>query len=298
MNVNYIGSFAEQNMVFNSSVGVDETISNEPFHCLSVYIPSNIAPAVIQNYANDAVRLTKTKPLVYSCDAQSYTNIMTGGLLTQMQPIFNDGANTAVIIYLIVFFCDTVTPADWSITASTIEYAPLKAAFEKLYFISYLKMLYDPSMNGQPASVPALGSLGSFNFTVSNTSVTTRVEGQVMGTIRNDTASPVTLPAGTVLSNNNYSIVVAAGATLAANETKTFGTGSLADIAVTISTSPTFAGAFPLALPLSAVNITTLASGAPLTWGAITITLTGIAATGQAAGLPTRSDEVQECRHR
>ena len=34
MNVNYIGSFAEQNMMFRSSVDVVEVVSNEPFHCL------------------------------------------------------------------------------------------------------------------------------------------------------------------------------------------------------------------------------------------------------------------------
>jgi len=289
MNVNYIGSFAEQNMLFRSSVDVVETLSNEPFHCLSVYIPSNIAPAVIQGYENDEVQLTKTKPLVYSCDVQNYADIMKGELLTQLQTVFRDDSNTALIIYLIVFFCDGLT-TDWSSSASTIEYAPLTAAFEKLYFISFLKMLFDPNMNGQPAAVPALGRKGAFNFRALNTSVTTRVEGTLSGTITNTSGSPVTLPAGTVLSDNNYSIVVSAGATLAANEIKTFGSGSVDDIAVVINTSPTFAGAFPLSLPLAAVVLTALATGSPATWGAITITLTGIVNTGQVADSPVAVD--------
>jgi hypothetical protein len=285
MNVNYIGSFAEQNMIFRSSTDVVETISNEPFHCLSVYIPSNIAPAVIQDYANDAVLLTKKKPLVYTCDVQNYADVMKGELLTQLQPIFRDDSNTAVIIYLIVFYCDGLD-TDWDVTATTIEYAPLTAAFEKLYFISFLKMLYDPNMNGSPASVPAIGSKGFFNFTVVNDSVTTRSEGSLAGTIENDTASEVTLPAGTVTSDNNYSIVLGDDIVIPANGSVTFGTGAETDVDVQILTTPTFTGAFPLALPLVAVDLTTLAAGAPITWGAITIVLSSIITTGQTADNP------------
>lgn len=285
MNVNYIGSFAEQNMLFRSSVDVVEVLSNEPFHCLSVYIPSNIAPAVIQGYENDAVQLTKKKPLVYSCDVQNYADIMQGELLTQMQPIFRDDSNTEVIIYLIVFYCDGLG-TDWTISSTAIEYAPLTAAFEKLYFVSYLKMLFDPNMNGSPAAVPSIGTKAFFNFTVVNTSVTTRAEGTVSGRIVNDTASVVTLPAGTVLSDNGYSIVVAEETAIPANSEVTFGTGAIDDVAITIRTSPTFSGAFPLALPLTAVDLTALATDNPITWGAISIVLSGIVNTGQAAGNP------------
>ena len=286
MNVNYIGSFAEQNMMFRSSVDVVEVVSNEPFHCLSVYIPSNIAPAVIQGYENDAVQLSKTKPLVYSCDVQNYAEIMQGELLTQLQPIFRDDTNTEVIIYLIVFYCDGLD-TDWETSATAIEYAPLTAAFEKLYFISYLKMLFDPNMNGSPAEVPSIGTKAHFNFTAINTSKTTRVEGSVAGTIENNTASDVTLPAGTVTSDNNYSIVVGTGdVVIPANGSVSFGTGSPDDVDITIRTTPTFTGDFPLALPLTAVDLTTLASGSPITWGAITIVLSAIINTGQVADNP------------
>jgi hypothetical protein len=169
MNVNYIGSFAEQNMLFRSSVDVIETLTNEPFHCLSVYIPSNIAPAVIKGYANDAPLLTKEKPLVYSCDVQNYADIMTGELLTQMQPIFRDDSNTDVVIYLIVFYCDE-TSDGWKITGATIEYEPLTKAFEKLYFISFIKMLFDPNMNGVGFSIESVGAKTMFTFNVVNTS--------------------------------------------------------------------------------------------------------------------------------
>ena len=284
-NVNYIGSFAEQNMMFKSSVDVVEVISNEPFHCLSVYIPSNIAPAVIQGYENDAVQLTKTKPLVYSCDVQNYADIMQGELLTQMQPIFRDDSNTEVIIYLIVFYCDGLD-TDWEVSATAIEYAPLRAAFEKLYFISYLKMLFDPNMNGSPAAVPSIGTKAFFNFTVVNTSVTVRAEGAVSGSIVNDTASVVTLPAGTVVSDNDYSIVVASEVAIPANSSVHFGTGAVNDVPVTIRTTPDFTGTFPLTLPLAAVDLTTLAAGSPITWGAISIVLNAIVSTGQLAGNP------------
>lgn len=285
MNVNYIGSFAEQNMLFRSSVDVAEVLSNEPFHCLSVYIPSNIAPAVIQGYENDVVQLTKTKPLVYSCDVQNYADIMTGELLTQMQPIFRDDSNTEVTIYLIVFYCDGLA-GDWEVSASTIEYAPLTAAFEKLYFVSYLKMLFDPNMNGSPAAVPSIGTKAHFNFTVVNTSKTTRVEGVVSGVIENDTGSIVTLPAGTVTTDNGYSIEVEEPVAIPANGSVTFGTGAPTDAPIYIRTSPTFSGSFPLALPLTAVNLTTLAAGSPITWGAITIVLNSIVSTGQIADSP------------
>ena len=285
MNVNYPGSFAEQNMLFRSSVDIAETISNEPFHCLSVYIPSNIAPAVIQEFENDAVQITKKKPLVYSCDVQNYKDIMKGELLTQMQPIFRDDSNVDVMIYLIVFYCDGLT-TDWTISATGIEYAPLTEAFEKLYFISFIKLLFDPNMNGQPAAVPSIGSKAFFNFTVINTSKTTRAEGSVSGTIENNTASIVTLPAGTVVSDNKYSIVLAAEVVIAANGSVSFGTGAPTDVGVIIRTDPTFVGTFPLALPLEAVDLTTLAAANPITWGAITIVLSGIVNTGQVADNP------------
>lgn len=285
MNVNYIGSFAEQNMMFRSSVDVVEVVSNEPFHCLSVYIPSNIAPAVIQGYENDAVQLSKTKPLVYSCDVQNYAEIMQGELLTQLQPIFRDDTNTEVIIYLIVFYCDGLD-TDWETSATAIEYAPLTAAFEKLYFISYLKMLFDPNMNGSPAEVPSIGTKAFFNFTVVNTSVTVRAEGAVSGSIVNDTASVVTLPAGTVVSDNHYSIVVASEVAIPANSSVHFGTGAVNDVPVTIRTTPEFTGTFPLTLPLAAVDLTTLAAESPITWGAISIVLNAIVSTGQLAGNP------------
>jgi hypothetical protein len=285
MNVNYIGSFAEQNMLFRSSVDVVEVLSNEPFHCLSVYIPSNIAPAVIKGYENDAVQLTKKKPLVYSCDVQNYADIMKGELLTQMQPVFRGGSNTAVTIYLIVFHCDGLTD-DWSIASTTIEYAPLTAAFEKLYFVSYLKMLFDPNMNGMPASVPSIGTKAHFNFTVLNTSKTIRSEGEVSGSIANATGSTVTLPAGTVVSDNNYSIVVEEETDIPANSSVSFGTGAIGSAKVKIRTTPTFTGTFPLAFPLSAVDLTTLALANPITWGAISIVLSSIVKTGQVADNP------------
>jgi hypothetical protein len=285
MNVNYIGSFAEQNMLFRSSVDVVETISNEPFHCLSVYIPSNIAPAVIDGYENDAVQLTEKKPLVYTCDVQNYADVMKGELLTQMQPIFRDDSNTAVIIYLIVFYCDG-TQTGWEVSATAIEYAPLTAAFEKLYFISFIKMLYDPNMNGMPAEIPRLGTKAFFNFTATNTSLTTRVEGSVAGSIVNDTLSAVVLPAGTVVTDNFYSIVVGEELTIPAESSVTFGTGDAADVDVQINTTPDYASPFPLALPLVAVDLTTLAADSPITWGAISIVLSAIASTGQTAGNP------------
>jgi len=281
MNVNYIGSFAEQNMLFRSSVDVVETISNEPFHCLSVYIPSNLAPAVIEGYETDAVQLTKKKPLVYTCDVQNYADIMKAELLTQLQPIFRDDSNVDVIIYLIVFYCDG-TATDWELSSTTIEYAPLTAAFEKLYFISFLKMLFDPNMNGSPATVPVLGAKAFFNFTVANVSKTTKVEGVVSGSIANDTLSDITLPAGTVVTDNYYSIVVGTSTVIAAESAVTFGTGESTDADITVSTSPSFTP-FPLALPLVAADLTTLAAASPLTWGAIDLVISGIVSTGQTA---------------
>jgi len=282
MNVNYIGSFAEQNMLFRSSVDVVETLTNEPFHCLSVYIPSNIAPAVIQGYANDAPLLTKEKPLVYSCDVQNYADIMTGELLTQMQPIFRGDSNTDVVIYLIVFYCDE-TNDGWKITDTTIEYEPLTKAFEKLYFISFIKMLFDPNMNGVGYSIESVGAKTMFTFNVINTSKTTRVEGSVGGIIQNPTGSVVTLDAGDYLTDNNYAIHISEDLTIPANGSYTFDS---TNTKVTVQTTPAFTGVFPLSLPLTPVDLTTLASSHPTTWGAINFTLNQILHTGQTAGNP------------
>lgn len=285
MNVNYIGSFAEQNMLFNSSADVVETISNEPFHCLSVYIPSNIAPAVIDGYENDAVQLTKKKPLVYSCDVQNYASIMKGELLSQMQPIYRDDSNTEVIIYLIVFHCDGLD-TDWELSSNAIEYAPLTAAFEKLYFISYLKMLFDPNMNGNPAAVPSIGTKAYFNFNVVNDSKTVRSEGSLSGSVNNPTGSAITLSAGTYNSDNNYEITIAEDVEIPANGAVTFGTGDADDVDILVKTTASFAGTFPLSFPLEAVDLSTLGAANASTWGAITLSLSGIVATGQNADNP------------
>lgn len=285
MNANYVGSFAEQNMLFRSSVDVVETLSNEPFHCLSIYIPSNLAPAVIKGFEDDVIALTEKKPLVYSCDVQNYKDIMTGELLTQYQAVFRDDSNVDVVIYLIVFYCDG-TNTGWELTSTTIEYAPLTAAFEKLYHISFLKVLFDPNMNGQPAEVPSLGTKGNFRFTVTNNSKTTRVEGTVGGIIENDTAADIVLPAGTYSSDNHYSIVIGEDVTVPAHGSVTFGTGSVDDVDITISTTATFAGTFPLSLPLTQPVLTTLAAANASTWGALDFTFTVIESTGQAAGNP------------
>jgi len=296
MNANYIGSFAEQNMIFRSAVDVIETVSNEPFNSISVYVPSNLAPSVIKQYAQVAPMLTNTKPLVFSCDVQNYKDVMQGGLLTQLQPIYRNDSNVDLVIYVIVFYNEDDGVDYWSWSAQTVEHAPLSTAFEKLYFISYLKMMYDENMNGEATeNVPSIGKLGKQVFTLTNNTVTVRRESNGTVLLTNTDSAEVTIAAGTYqgswtdTASNKYVFnftVPAPGRTIAPG-----GSLTLQTVSDSSSYLDPARGVIPAISTLDSVKEWTMVTtaAAPIaawTWTNVTAVLANVSFQGQAAGIP------------
>lgn len=196
MNVNYRGSFAERNMRFSSVVSSSEAVNVEPFHSLSVYIPSNLAPASIVDYADYEAGLTSVKPLLFTCDYSNYAEVMKGELLNQFAPVFREGANVDLVLYLIVFHYtgeDHSTDVNWDIQSSMIGYSPLTKAFERLFFVSYIKMLFDPMMNGGNFVYTSAGSKGRIPVTLTNAAKTKRVSAEIEITLTNPLTEAATI---------------------------------------------------------------------------------------------------------
>lgn len=171
-------------MNFSSSVTVQVSDSTELFNAVSVYVPSSLAPGNIVDWSQYASELTQDKPVVFTVDVTNYQTIMSGDILLQWLPAFNQDTNTAIIIYLIVF--DSTQAGAWLLEDRSISYSPLSKAFEKLWFISYFKMVFDPNMKGLPTEVVVPGTNTSANLVISNT-----------------TGGAITLPAGAYIYDNS-----------------------------------------------------------------------------------------------
>jgi hypothetical protein len=138
---NYPGSVADEDMQFLSEVSVENSSTNELFNAISIYVPMSKAVGNIIGFDDQLVAVDK--PAVYTCVVENYASIMTGALLDQWQDVFRQDTNNSVILYLIVFLDGTGTSSFWEITPTTIKFTPLTNAFNKLYFISYFKVLFD-----------------------------------------------------------------------------------------------------------------------------------------------------------
>jgi len=152
INYNYIGSVAERKMHFASSVEVIVDEKNELFNAVSIYIPASLAAANIVDW--DATWVTADKPAVFTCILRNYREIMKGKLLDQWQDVFRMDTNFDVILYLIVFQDDSSTDSMWEIDDVSIKFKPLTEAFNKLFFISYIKCLFDEHYDGRPVQMP------------------------------------------------------------------------------------------------------------------------------------------------
>jgi hypothetical protein len=157
MNYNYPGSIAEYNMNFASTVDVVVDEKSELFNAFSIYVPESLADANIIDF--DPAWVTAEKPAVITCTLESYKKYMKGRLLDQFQDIFRQDTNFDVILYLIVFKDGEGTEAMWDIDDASVRFAPITEAFNKLYFISYVKLLFDGSYDGRPTALP--GSPGT-----------------------------------------------------------------------------------------------------------------------------------------
>jgi hypothetical protein len=185
INVNYLGSLAQRKMHFASSVEVVTTVTNELFNAISLYVPMSQAAANIAGFDPDMV--SPDKPAVFTCVLENYKKIMKGRLLDQYMNVYRQDTNASVIVYLIVVADDVSTTGMWEITPASITFAPLSKAFEALYFISYIKMLFDETMDGAPVQLPSYpGTPAAAQITLSNS----------------DTSNAVTVAAGTYTFND------------------------------------------------------------------------------------------------
>ena len=148
MNYNYIGSVAERLMKFRSTLASTEEIDEDIFNCVSIYVPKSLASAQFTAGAYSAAAVTADKYAVIAVTVDNYADVLstTGGLYSQWLPVFNDGTNTAVTLYCIIF-----DDTGFSVTAgaSGVSWTPLTKAFEELYFVSYFKSMFSEHYNGK-----------------------------------------------------------------------------------------------------------------------------------------------------
>jgi len=140
-------------MNFASTVDVVVDEKNELFNAFSIYIPMSLASANIIDF--NPAWVTADKPAVITCTLESYKKYMKGKLLDQWQDVFRQDTNFDVILYLIVFLDNSSTEDMWDIDDISIKFAPITEAFNKLYFISFVKTLFDPSYDGKPVQISA-----------------------------------------------------------------------------------------------------------------------------------------------
>lgn len=147
MNLNYVGSVAERFMKFRSSLAIEEDISENLFNAISIYVPKSLAGANLAEGSYNPEAITATNYGVIAVNVDNYNDVLKSGgaLLSQYLPIFNDGANGSVILYVIIFDDTTFAPA---VSASGIEWSPLSKAFKDLYFISFFKTMFSEHYDG------------------------------------------------------------------------------------------------------------------------------------------------------
>lgn len=146
-NLNYVGSVAERFMKFRSSLSTEEDISENLFDAVSIYLPKSLASNNLADGSYDPSEITADKYGVVIVTVDNYKEVLkdTGSLLSQWLPVFNDGANVAVTLYIVIFD-DTgfaVTVGD-----KAIAWAPLSKAFNELYFISFFKTMFSEHYDG------------------------------------------------------------------------------------------------------------------------------------------------------
>ena len=148
MNLNYVGSVAERFMKFRSTLKTEEDISENLFNAVSIYVPKSLASANLASGSYEPSEITADKYAVIPVTVDNYTSVLADGsvLLSQWLPIFNDGTNSAVTLYIIVFDDTEFAP---TVTAGAVTWAPLTKAFKELYFISFFKTIFSEHYDGK-----------------------------------------------------------------------------------------------------------------------------------------------------
>ena len=147
MNLNYVGSVAERYMKFRSRLAETEGVAEDLFNAISIYVPKSLAQAQLSAEAYDPTAVTANAYAVIAVTVDNYKDVLADGsaLLSQWLPVFNDGTNFAVKLYVIVFDDTGFTP---TLTAGAITWQPLTKAFNELYFISVFKTMFSEHYDG------------------------------------------------------------------------------------------------------------------------------------------------------
>jgi hypothetical protein len=188
-------------MHFASSVEAIVDEKNELFNTISIYVPMSLASANIVDF--DPAWVSAEKPAVFTCVLDNYKKVMRGKLLDQWQDAFRQDTNVSLILYVIVFLDDESTVNMWEMDDVSIQFDPITNAFNKLFFISYVKTLFDETYDGKPIMVPSVPGAAAESV----------VE------IANPTASQITILANTYVYSDgvkNWQITFEADTDLAA----------------------------------------------------------------------------------
>lgn len=147
MNLNYVGSVAERFMKFRSSLAETEGVAENLFNAISIYVPKSLAQANLASGSYTPSEVTAEKYAVITVTVDNYKDVLAegGALLTQWLPIFNDGTNMSVTLYIIVFDDTSFSP---TLTDGAITWNPLSKAFKELYFISFFKTMFSEHYDG------------------------------------------------------------------------------------------------------------------------------------------------------
>ena len=134
-------------MKFRSSLSTEENISENLFDAVSIYLPKSLASNNLAEGTYTPSEITADKYAVVAVTVDNYREVLkaTGALLSQWTLVFNDGANVAVTLYIIIFDDTTFAP---TVGAKAIEWAPLSKAFNELYFISFFKTMFSEHYDG------------------------------------------------------------------------------------------------------------------------------------------------------
>lgn len=204
MNVNYIGSLAERRLKFSSVVSVESIDSSDLFNSVSIYMPSSFAAANIVDF--DPSVVTKDSPALLAVTVDNYKDELKGDLLAQVSPIFRDDTNFEATVYVIVFLDKDDVTTMWEFGEKYIAFEPLTSAFQALYFLSYFKILFDPTYDGEQVTIPGVAAKLRLSLTNGGVDVATIAAGTYSAVIGDKTfhfalGSSHTLGAGDALMN-------------------------------------------------------------------------------------------------
>lgn len=136
-------------MKFRSSLATEENVSENIFNAVSIYVPKSLAEANLADGSYDPSEITADKYAVIPVTVDNYNTVLKSGgaLVNQWLPVFNDGTNSSVTLYIIIF--DDTSFAPTIPTAGTgISWAPLTKAFNDLFFISFFKTMFSEHYDG------------------------------------------------------------------------------------------------------------------------------------------------------